>query len=541
MKLPGHPNRLNRGSRLAGVLLCSLLLRAGAAAAPSVEEKAAQLMIVSSDASDIVKAREAARDGIGGVQLQWGSYSLEGTREVAEALQAEASSSAASVPLFIAVDYEGGSVYAPTTLGLLELPTNMMLGAASDENNTAILFYLAGKELRRAGINMTFGPVLDVNTNPKNPIIGIRSLGSDPQAAARLGSAILNGLKASGVIAVGKHFPGHGAAEKDSHKTLPEISISTSELAATHLVPFKAAIRQRVPGIMTAHIRYPALDSRPATLSKAVLTGLLREELGYTGLIITDSLDMRAVTSLSSIRKGAAASLKAGADVLLIGKGDYKSAIREIARQVRSGKIPEARLDEAYGRVMAAKDAAGLTGRPEVHSPFDKAYLDISGELSRKAVTLVRDGGLVPLPRGKKVAIIIFSPPRFAENALSLYRTLLAAGYDTDQYFFGIGLKRGELSKLTAAAAAADILVLGSFQWTGAQNASQRDAVNILINSGKPSVLLSLMNPYDIASYPGAPAVLALFGMTAPSMEAAGEILTGELSPSGSMPVEMPE
>ncbi|MDA8242616.1 MAG: glycoside hydrolase family 3 protein [Elusimicrobia bacterium] len=509
--------------------------------APSLEAEAAQLMVIASDASDITEAREAAAAGIGGIQLQWGSYSLEETRGVAAALQQAAKSSPAATPLFIAADYEGGSVYVPTTLGLLELPTNMMLGAADDENNTAILFYLAGKELRRAGINMAFGPVLDINTNPRNPIIGIRSLGSDPALASRLGSAIINGFKASGVLAVAKHFPGHGAASKDSHKTLPEISLSTAELRSTHLVPFEAAIALGVPAIMTAHIRYPALDSRPATLSPAVLGGLLRKELGFRGLVVTDSLDMRAVTSLMPESRAAAEALKAGADLLLIGKGSYRAAAAEIARQVRAGLIPRARLDDAYRRVLESKKAAGLFSPAADLSPFDKAYLDIAGALSREAVTLVRPGGLVPLPRDKKVAVIIFSPPRFAANAISLYRELLAAGYQASQYFFGIGLKPGELAQLTAAAAKADVLVLGSFQWTGEQNTGQRDALNILLNSGKPSVLLSLMNPYDIPAYPGAGAVLALYGMTAPSMAAAGEVLTGKLAPQGRMPVTLPE
>ena len=175
--------------------------------------------VVSAEASDI--SRPPCRPGgLGGVQLQWGSYSLEETRRLTETLQAAAAGQEGT-PLFIAVDYEGGSVYAPTTLGLLELPTNMMLGAAADENNTATLFYLAGRELKRAGINMAFGPVLDINTNPKNPIIGIRSPGSDPAGASRLGGAIINGLKAAGVIAVGKHFPGHGRPSRTRTKPCP--------------------------------------------------------------------------------------------------------------------------------------------------------------------------------------------------------------------------------------------------------------------------------------------------------------------------------
>jgi len=508
------------------------------AAQPTIEQKAAQLVIVAADASDFSAATAAVRAGLGGVQLQWGSFSLEDTRKLTGTLQAGAAA-AGFPPLFISVDYEGGSVYAPTTLGLLELPTNMMLGAADDENNTATLFYLAGKELKRAGINMALGPVLDINTNPKNPIIGIRSLGSDPASAARLGGAIINGLKAAGVIAVAKHFPGHGAASEDSHKTLPEILLSTTELSATHLVPFRRAIELGVPAMMIVHILFPALDKKnPATLSAAVMTGLLKKDLNYGGLVMTDSLDMGAITQRMPIRKAAAAALKAGADLLLIGKGDFGGAVKEIAAQVRAGRIPAARLDDAYNKVLAAKRAAGFFAPAEEHSPFDKAYLEITKGLSAKALTLVRDrSGLLPLPKGKKVAVIIFAPQRFAANALELYRGLLNAGYDASQYFFEIGVKETELPKVLRAAADADILVLGSFQWAAAQNRTQKEAIRRLLATGKPSVLLSLMNPYDLDGYPEAPCALALYGMTAPSMDAAARALAGTLTPQGRLPV----
>ncbi|OGS10969.1 MAG: hypothetical protein A2285_06340 [Elusimicrobia bacterium RIFOXYA12_FULL_57_11] len=520
--------------------ILALRLPGSLAAEPSIEEKAAQLLIVSADTADISSAAAAARAGLGGVQLQWGSYSLEETLELTEILQAEAAA-AGRPPLFIAVDYEGGSVYVPTTLGLLELPTNMMLGAADDENNTATLFYLAGRELKRAGINMAFGPVLDINTNPKNPIIGIRSLGSNPAKTALLGAAIINGLKAGGVIAVAKHFPGHGAASEDSHKTLPEILLSTAELSATHLVPFKKAIELGVPGMMTVHILFPALDAgNPATLSPAVLDGLLKKELGYGGLVITDSLDMGAITRRMPIHKAAAASLRAGADILLIGKGDFKAAVAEIAAQVRGGSIAQARLDDAYAKALAAKRAAGLLAPQTPHSSFDKAYLAITRELSAKALTLVRDSNsLLPLPKDKKVAVIVFAPQRFASNAISLYRELLDAGYNASQYFFEIGVNAAELKKIMRAADGAEVLVIGSFQWASAQNRTQRQAIRALLATGKPAALLSLMNPYDLDGYPEAPCALALYGMTAPSMAAAGRALAGGFVPAGKLPVTL--
>lgn len=498
------------------------------------------MLIISIDASEIALATGAVAAGLGGVQLQWGSYSLEDTRRIADELQRRALAARLTTPLFIAVDYEGGSVYSPTTLGLLELPTGMMLGAAANESDTASLFYLAGKELKRAGVNMAFGPVLDVNTEALNPIIGIRSIGSDPELVSRIGGAVLNGFKAAGIIAVGKHFPGHGAAKQDSHKTMPVIQAALPELDEKHLPPFKKAVELRTPAIMTAHALYPALDAKnPATLSRRIIMDLLKKQLGFEGLVITDSLDMKAITSRESTAKAAADALRAGADLLLIGKGNFNSAVSEIAAQVRSGRINETRLNDAYYRVYAVKKEAGLFSAAEASSPFDKAYLDISRTISRKALTLVTDkNGFLPLNKIKKIAIIIFAPQRFAENSIELYKTLLEQGYQAKQYFFDIGPGLVDKGRLLEAANEADALVIGSFQWAQAQNKKQQALIHKLLAAGKPAVLLSLMNPYDLENYPEAGCAAAVYGITKPSMQAAAGLLTGTIKAEGTLPVK---
>jgi beta-N-acetylhexosaminidase len=270
-----------------------------------------------------------------------------------------------------------------------------------------------------------------------------------------------------------------------------------------------------------------------------VISGLLKGGLGFGGLAMTDSLDMKAITSRLPEQMAAAAALKAGADVLLLGKGDFAATVAEIAAQVRSGAIPQARLDEAYAKVLAAKKTAAISSVTGTDSPFDKAYLDITRGLSREGLTLVKGGPLLPLPKDKKIAVIIFAPQRFAPNAISLYRALLQRGYSASQYFFGIGVSPADARKVRRAAAAADVLVIGSFQWTGVQNASQREAIRGLLATGKPAAVLSLMNPYDLPAYSGAACELALYGMTAPSMEAAGEALAGALTPAGRLPVDL--
>ena len=513
-----------------------------AQAEPSLTDKVGQLLMISIDAAEVAKATSPVAQGLGGIQLQWGSYSLEDTRRLTEKLQGIALQSSSRLPLFIATDYEGGSVYAPTTLGLAELPTNMMLGAADDENNTASLFYLAGRELRRAGINMAFGPVLDVNTNPRNPIIGVRSIGGNSELVSRIGSAIINGFRTSGILAVAKHFPGHGAAEQDSHKLLPVIGLTPAALETYHLPPFKKAIELRVPVIMTAHILYPALDSeRPATLSKPVIMDLLKKKLGFTGLVITDSMDMQAISSRYPIYKAAALALKAGADIVLLGKSDFMKARDEVIRQVKTGVITETRINDAYYRVYETKRAAGLFDAQAYPASFDKAYVNIAEALSREAVTLINDKDrFIPLKdKTEKTAIIIFAPPRFSANALALYKTLTAKGYSAEQSVFDIDPDSKAAAEAADIGGKADRLIIGSFQWAQAQNINQKKVIKALLALGKPSVLISLMSPYDLANYPEAGTQLAVYGMTAPGMAAAGEVLTGDTDPRGRLPVEL--
>ena len=498
--------------------------------------------MISIDASEVAKAAGPIAQGLGGIQLQWGSYSLEDTRRLTARIQSSAVHSRTGIPLFIAADYEGGSVYAPTTLGLAELPTNMMLGAADDENNTASLFYLAGRELRRAGINMAFGPVLDVNTNPKNPIIGVRAIGGNPELVSKIGAAVINGFRTGGILAVAKHFPGHGAAEQDSHRFLPVIGLTPVALDAYHLPPFKKAIELRVPVIMTAHILYPALDpERPATLSKHVIVDLLKKKLGFSGLVMTDSMDMQAISSGYPIYKAAALAIQAGADIVLLGKSDFMKARNEIVRQVKAGIITETRVNDAYYRVCETKLAAGLFEIQPYPPSFDKAYVNIAEALSRGAVTLVQDKGrVIPLKdRAQKTAVIIFAPPRFSGNALALYKTLAAKGYLVEQSVFEINPDAASAAKAAVIGAKADRLIIGSFQWAQAQNINQRKTIKALLALGKPSVLISLMSPYDLASYPEAGTQLAVYGMTAPGMAAAGEVLTGDTKPKGQMPVKL--
>ena len=249
----------------------------------SYEEKLGQTLVVFVDVDRAALVRPAIEAGkIGGVLIQWGTYSLEQTKELVKTLQGWAAKSPHKIPLLISIDYEGGTVYTPITLGFDYLPTNMMLSASQDEEGAAAIAYLAGLELRRAGVHINFSPVLDVNSNPNNPIIGVRSFGSDPANVTKMGLSLMNGFKAAGIVSVVKHFPGHGDTSTDSHYGVPVVKDSYEDLQKIHLAPFAEAVRQGVPGVMTGHVLYPALDSQNiATFSQPILQDLLRHKMGF--------------------------------------------------------------------------------------------------------------------------------------------------------------------------------------------------------------------------------------------------------------------
>ena len=265
-------------------------------------------------------------------------------------------------PLFIAIDQEGGQV-ARLGRPFTRFPGNPAMQDAADALRFARITAI---ELAWTGINMNLAPVLDVNSNPANPVINTRSFGGDPQLAAACGAAFVAALQGAGVMAVGKHFPGHGDTTIDSHVALPVVAHGRARLEAVEFAPFLAAMAAGVAGIMSAHVHFPAIEPTanvPATLSHRVLTGLLRDEMGYRGLLLTDSLEMGALaTSGYPAPLAAAHALAAGADVLLFNTSPDTlwEAHATIVRWVEGGRLDPARLDEAVLRVLAAKQRFGL-------------------------------------------------------------------------------------------------------------------------------------------------------------------------------------
>lgn len=261
--------------------------------------------------------------------------------------------------VLVAIDEEGGDVTRLEVRHGSSFPGNLALGAVDDLELTRAVAQELGRRLAECGVNLNWAPSADVNSNPGNPVIGVRSFGADPHLVARHTAAYIEGLQAAGVAACTKHFPGHGDTAVDSHHALPRIDVDLDTLYARELVPFRAAIAAGSRSVMSAHILLPALDpDRPATLSPQILTGLLRNELGYDGLIVTDGMEMQAISATYGIERGSVLAIAAGADAICVGGGleDEATVLRlrdALVAAVRTGELPEERLADAAARVRA--------------------------------------------------------------------------------------------------------------------------------------------------------------------------------------------
>ncbi len=515
----------------------------------SPQEQLGQTLVAFVDVDSAELVRPAIEQGkLGGVLIQWGNFSFKETRRLVEKLQSWAAKSPHKIPLLVSIDYEGGTVYTPITLGFDYLPTNMLLAASQDEEKAATLAYLAGQQLRRAGVHINFSPVLDVNSNPRNPIIGVRSFGSDPKTVTKMGLALISGFKAAGILPIVKHFPGHGDTAIDSHYSAPVVNASKAELKRTHLVPFAAAVKQGVPGIMTGHVLYPALDSKNvASFSKPILQGLLRQEMGFKGLIVTDSLDMKGATQFCTIAGCAVRTLQAGVDMVLLGR--YIKPLTlfdQINSKVQEQKA-QPHVARAARRILETKQQLGLLDDtpPTVPAPIERAYKQTLAELSKEAVTLVRDqDGLIPFSSPKErptVCAVFFAPSRFADQLMHVSKPFLERNYRVRTYNAPLTPHEKDVSRALKCADGADLVVAASLQWADKVNLNQKRTIEQLKAKNPNLVLLSVMSPYDIPHYPNIGTVLATYGLNAFGLQTAADIIVGNAQAQGVLPVDLPD
>ena len=534
----------------------------------TLREKAAQMVwqstfgdYVAEDAPQWRRLKaNVTEDRIGGVLMSVGS-----PLEIAAKLNALQQIS--RVPLLVGADLEAGpgfrargGVVLPYNIdlgGAPVFPPQMALGAAADSGLAYEQGRVTALESRALGIHIAFSPVLDVNNNPANPVINTRSYGEDPRLAGRLGAAFVRGLQEHGMVATGKHFPGHGDTEVNSHLALPVVNVSRARLDSVELVPFRAVIAAGVGAIMTFHGAMPALDSSgvPATLSRQVLRGLLRDELKFEGMIISDAMDMRGVVD----RYGAAESVKravaAGTDILLQ-PIDVRQAIDAVAAGVSEGRYDEARLDESVRRILAMKRSLGLDRRKLVSLDSarsivgDSSHHAIAATAAARSITLVKDSfAQVPLgSRGRNARVLSISVARRADLTAGVaFNAELRRGVRTVRSELVLADDAGtNYARLLRAADSADVVIVSSYMaqsWDAATTAQPRDFIDFIASlsrRGRRPVVVAFGNPYLLTQTPGAAAYLIGWSGFPVSQLAAARALLGSAPIQGRLPISIP-
>ncbi|MGC9999421.1 MAG: glycoside hydrolase family 3 N-terminal domain-containing protein [Bryobacteraceae bacterium] len=457
-------------------------------------------------------------------------------------------------PLIVAGDFERGA--SMRVLHTTAFPYAMAFGAAGDLDSTRALGRATAREARAMGIQWIFAPVADVNNNPDNPIINLRSFGADPQAVAAHVRAFIEGAHSdphNAVLVTAKHFPGHGDTDIDSHLDLPRLAVSRERLEQVELVPFQAAIAAGVDAIMTAHIATPALDSKdePATLSKSIVSGLLREELKFNGLIVTDALDMQAVAKLHGPGDTCVRALEAGAD-LLLAPADPKECVRAVAAAVTAGGLTRERIDASVLKLLTAKARLGLQKKlvdlesipDSLDAPEDQA---LATSVAEKALTLVRNenvaGGaaLLPLAQPDRACWFVLTNGRYSTAGRDLVEAVKQRSRGAQVTLVDPQFPASQLDALAAQAeSACDAVVVAAFSGQAALPGNDPAFVEKLSAGERPVALLAMSSPYLLRACPNVKAYLAAFGAVAASEVAAVRAVLGEIGVSGRMPVSIP-
>lgn len=440
-------------------------------------------------------------------------------------------------PPLIGIDQEGGQLQAVAE-GATELPGNMALGAAGSEPLARRTGEVLGRELLALGVNMNFAPVLDLATQVSNDAMGVRVFGTEPQLAARLGAALIEGMQGTGVLATAKHFPGHGDTHLDSHLAAPVIDAGREVLAARELVPFRASMSVGVAAVMTCHAHYPAYDTRNvATHSEAILRGLLREELGFTGLVVTDALDMSGVGEMPGLER-ARRALQAGADLAMLGHlPDQQRLVEELTRY--ADPESQARILEVRRRLPAALPPLSVLASPE--------HLDTARLSSEAAVTAVRGD---PCLRSDARVLLIsveagdLTPAETAASSRPLLaEQLRQRGRAVTELTFVRGGPETEVHRVMNdvtrwRAEGPGELVVASVNAAG--DPGQLELLRRLCQGGLDPLLLALRTPLDVAAASFVPRALCTYGRRAPQTEAAARVMCGEIEARGSLPVALP-
>lgn len=465
------------------------------------------------------------------------------------------------IPLFIGIDQEGGTV--KRIPGGTNLPGAMALGAIGDSALSLKAGKVTGAELKALGVNVNFAPVLDVNVNPANPIIGVRSFGSDAGLVSELGTAFMKGLQQEGVIATAKHFPGHGDTEVDSHLGLPVVAHDRERLEQVELKPFREAIKQGVDMIMTAHVSFPAVETEtvtskkdgskvvlPATLSKKVITGLLREELGFQGVVVSDAFTMKGIADHFGEEEAAVRAVAAGVDIILLPK-DTTKVFNAVVQAVNKGQLTERQLDTTVKRILQLKNKYGLfEASPSLKTKLANAkrtigsasHLAVEREIAEEAVTMLSaDAGKLPHPSATKGSIDVVAPTSALAKLMESKLRELGLPQQVSVTTAVQGVATGK--ELVAMTAKADYTIVatnyirmapGLYDWSGYQA-----IIDQLNAKEKPYVLLSLGNPYEQLYLHDVHHAIAVYGALEPNIKAGLKVIMGQTEARGKLPVAL--
>jgi beta-N-acetylhexosaminidase len=516
----------------------------------SLREMAAQLVIVPWYGENPASTRKAFQDyarlvrdsGVGGIILL--NRVANGAVQRAEPLQMAAflnrMQRLAKLPLIVGGDFERGASMRVETPALF--PHAMAFGAANDLAATRAFGSATAREARALGVHWVFAPVADVNNNPDNPIINTRSFGEDPRLVAAHVKAFIAGAHgvrqgaslANGVLLTVKHFPGHGDTATDTHLGLARIEGDRARLDQIELVPFQAAIEAGVDGVMMGHLAVPAIEEQeiPATISAKVIYTLLRKELGFEGLTVTDAMDMRGLTKQFPPGEAAVRALEAGAQVLLI-PADPEAAIRGIVAAVQSGRLPATKVHSAAAALLTAKHRLGLfqqrfVALENIAEQIDAPELtDLAQSVAEKALAVVRDEArLLPLRDTKNPCVVALVEGRYSKSGKRLLDEVRLRNPNAGNWWLDATMKPAELEEAAAqmagcdAIAVAAFVTVSSFRGNVALPGNFTPFVEALTQGNTPVILCALGSPYLLKSFPAAAAHVATFS-TSPTSEAA--------------------
>jgi len=513
------------------------------------------------DDPELLEALEwVERFGIGGVAISIGTPH-------AFAAKLNTLQERADVPLLVTSDFENGgpgmrinhSYALPTLLsqgGGTSFPPTMALGAIGDEGVVERFAAITAREARAVGVHLNFAPVLDVNSNPENPIINTRSFGESPTEVARLGRAYIRGARLGGVLTTAKHFPGHGDTRTDSHLVLPEVTADRDRLDRVELIPFRAAVNEGVDAVMTAHISVPGIlgaGAPPATLAPEFMTVLLRDEMAFSGLLFTDALRMGAITDGYGAGEAAVLALEAGADVILVPES-VPGSIRAVIEAVEEGRVSRSRINQSVRRILAAKARVGLQRRRMIDlddvtrvvgSATHQAAADA---IAARSITLVRDeDNIVPLDpeRMRRVLSVTYAAPTdiVAGREFNFVLGRLVAGLESVQ--IGPETSEDELEALLERASAFDAVLFSAYvpPRAGAGSVALPEQVKpfvISLSERRPTVLISLGNPYLLSAVPTVGSYIVAWGDREVSQRAAARAVSGAEAIGGRLPITLP-